>query len=136
MPRRHNSKGRSNSDARHVRLYHWLMNSEAWNSLTPQARSVYIELERRHNGSNNGEIRLSVREAAQKCRISKDTAARALRELQEKGFLHVGTPGAFSCKLKRSTEWILTQHKLCGDPPTQDFMRWRADNLKHGPKSG
>lgn len=63
MARRHNKTGRSNGEARHVRLYHWLMQSEAWRTLSPVAKALYLELAYRYNGANNGRIGLSVRDA-------------------------------------------------------------------------
>ena len=125
MSKRHNRTGRSRYDARHVRLYHWLYNSPAWKSLTPQQRAVYLELECRHNGSNNGDIRLSVREAAEACHIGKDTAARCLELLQERGFIRCAQKGAFSWKKRHASLWALTAWPTDDATATKDFMRWR-----------
>src|SRR4051794_22632816 len=95
-------------DARHIRLYHSMLRTPAWRSLTVQAIAVYLALEEIHNGSNNGEIGLSVRDAARRCHINKDTAAKAFRELQEKGLIKLRQPGAFTYKKRHSAEWELT----------------------------
>ena len=55
--------------ARHIRLYHWLLRSEAWQSLSANARAIYIEMATRYNGSNNGQIPFSVRDAANRAHI-------------------------------------------------------------------
>ena len=48
-------KGRGRQE-RYVMLRHWLLNSQAWNSLTGNARALYVELAQRYNGSNNCRI--------------------------------------------------------------------------------
>jgi hypothetical protein len=72
---------------RHVRLYHWLLESPAWKSLEPGPRALLIEVLQRLNGQNNGYVSLSVREAAERLHVNKDTAAKWFIELEEKGFL-------------------------------------------------
>ena len=135
---KHNKKGRSKYGPahRHVRLYHWLLDCPAWQSLTPHARAIYVELARRYYGGNNGEIALSQREAARACKMATPTAARALRELKDKGFIAIQTPGAFHYKVRHATEYRLTEFECNGVAATKDFIRWRPQDLKPGPKSG
>jgi DNA-binding transcriptional MocR family regulator len=114
---------------RHVRLYHWLMDSRAWQSLDANARAIYLEIGRRYAGagSNNGRIPYSVREAATALKISRATASRALAALEERGFVVPTVKGAFSVKKRHATEWRLTEHPcditraLIG---SKEFMRW------------
>lgn len=127
------AKGRSKTD-RFVMLEHWVLGSEAWKSLTPQAVSILINLMRRYNGRNNGEISLSVREAATAVNINKDTAGRAFRELEEKGLIRRVTPGGFDYKLRHATEWELTMWpRRDGEVAAKDFMRWQPTK-KAGPR--
>ena len=125
-PRRSSRKYRGEH---HVRLYGWLLRSQAWRSLSAQSRAVLICLMDRYNGSNNGRIALSVRSAAAECRITKDTAARAFHELQDRGFIKLVTPGAFSRKVRHAAEWLLTEFRddVSGDMPTKEFMCWRQN---------
>ena len=87
-------------------------------------------LERRYNGSNNGLIHYSVREAADELKISKDTAARALRSLEAHGFIVVEKRGAFHCKIRHASEYRLTIYAsdiatdYAGKLATKEFMRW------------
>ena len=128
MPRT-NRTGRSGKASRHIRLYHWMTNSPAWHDLSAAARAIYCEMAKRYagDGSNNGRIPYSVREAAAELRISPATASRALKSLQHNGFIVAETRGAFSLKKRHATEWRLTEfpcdvsHAL----PTKDFMRWQ-----------
>jgi len=118
-----NQKGRSKFGPPHVRLHHWLLDSPAWLNLSANARSLYVELAYRYRGTNNGRISLSVREAAGRLRIGKDTAARAFAELQEAGFIKVTRPGFFHGPTREATLWELTEHGVDGALPTKDFMR-------------
>ncbi len=113
------------SPVRHVRLYHWMLNSPAWQALSPGARSLLIEVWARHNGQNNGEISFSVREAAKNLRVSKDTAAKWFHELEEKGFLKARRRGSFHWKGSKATTWEVTAERCADQPAGKDFMRWK-----------
>lgn len=139
---------RERGDDRHVRIYDWMMNCEAWLSLSPAERWAYVEIERLYYPSskdgawqgNNGRLGVGVRWLAQKCGIAKDTAQRALRTLEEHGFIECVTPGGFSRKDPHASEWRLTMYKceVTGAPASKAFMRWRpgGENLERGPKTG
>jgi hypothetical protein len=123
-----NRTGRSTKAPRHVRLYHWLMATTAWRSLRGNQRAIYVDIAARYNGSNNGLIPYSVREAADSLRIGKSTAANDLRVLQERGFIVPVTKSAFSYKLRRATEWRLTEFPcdVTHAAPTKDFAGWAS----------
>ena len=125
------NKHRGEKAPRHVRLYHWMLNTSAWQTLGVVARSLYIELASRYHGLNNGQIIFSVRQAAKALKTSKDTAARAFEELQRFGFIVVQKKGGFNLKeLKgQATEWRLTEFG-CGSNPiaTKDFAKWTEGN--------
>jgi hypothetical protein len=121
--------GMSRGD-RFVMLQHWLLRSAAWQSLSPVARCLLIEVWQCHNGQNNGRISFSVREAAKRLRISKDTAAKAFGELETKGFLKARQRGSFTYKQRHATEWILTAECLNDELPSKDFMRWSPEPNK------
>lgn len=106
-----------------------MMESAAWRSLSAAERVVYIEVRRRYNGKNNGWIALSVRDAAARCNINKDTASKAFATLQARGFIECVTPGGFSRKVRHATEWRLLDERCdkTGAMPTKAFMRWRPD---------
>ena len=107
-----------------------MLRSAAWRSLTPQQRVVYLELENRHNGSNNGFIGFSVREAKETCNISKDTAAACLKVLIERGFTRCTQQGAFTYKMRHARLWELTAWPVGKKPATKDFMRWQPCEKK------
>jgi len=67
---------------------------------TGPARAVvaYLELARRYNGSNNGTLHLSARELARAWNWSRGSAARAIEELVEKGFVEITRASGFNLK--------------------------------------
>jgi hypothetical protein len=129
-------RGRSKRGERFVKLDHWLLNTPAWRYLSPSARAIYIELAQRYNGSNNGEIALSIRDAARLVRVAKDTASKAFRELEDKGFVIRVVCGSFNWKVRHATTWELTAYAVGDKPPTKKFARWTEQEEKDGPKSG
>jgi hypothetical protein len=121
---------KSERAARHVRLYHWLLSTAAWQSLPPNARAAYVEIARRYTGTNNGRIHFSVREAADALRIGKHAAAIALVQLKGRGFIVVTKRGGFNLRYKdqMATEWRLTEFNSDIDSglATKDFTRWES----------
>ncbi len=66
------------------------MQEPAWRALSTTAQALYPWLKfewRGPNANNNGRIRLSVRQAAERLGVDRKTAARAFHELQAKGFI-------------------------------------------------
>src|SRR4051794_8826871 len=109
MRKRHDNRGRSTGEARHVRLYHWLLATPAWKSLGAVERSIYVEMAALFNGSNNGKIVYSIRQAAESLRIGKSKAAHAIARLVDRGFIVAEVKGGFNRKARHATEWRLTE---------------------------
>ena len=125
-------KNSRDKPARYLSMPHYLMKSEAWKSLGCIARAVYLDLASRYFGSNNGRIGYSVRCAADELSIGTSTAKRALDALQDHGFIVATKKGAFSLKVRNSTEWRLTKYQcdVTHQMATKDFMRWPLDKIK------
>lgn len=90
------TKSRPNRTGRGDQREHWTkmlrttMEAPAWRGLSAVAQSLYPWLKFEWKGpdaNNNGAIRLSVRQAAKSLGVSNDTAARAFRDLQAKGYV-------------------------------------------------
>lgn len=124
-------------DGKFITLHEWLMKTEAWQSLDVFARCVYIELKRRYNSKNNGAITAGLRELAIELNCSIKPIRRALKELQERGFIVAIQKGSFNWKARitekekhRATIWLLTEFPQ--DEPettriaTKDFKKWKA----------
>ncbi|HYH36738.1 MAG TPA: hypothetical protein VD860_00835 [Azospirillum sp.] len=120
---RPNATGR-NDTARFVALPHYLLNSLAWRTMSPNAKALLLDVWARHNGANNGDIAYAVREA-EGIGLSKDQAARAFAELAERGFLRLHRAATFTLKTKEARTWELTAERRGDLPASKDFMRWR-----------
>ncbi|MNE86564.1 hypothetical protein D3C80_1836780 [compost metagenome] len=114
-----------------------MLKSDAYRSLNVYARCLYIELKRLYNGTNNGNIPLSHRDAQPLVGCSDGPIKKAFLELQDRGFIKVSQKGSFNWKTRidptefsRATTWILTEYPvdyptkvLSG--PTKEYMRWK-----------
>ena len=120
-PRRANATGR-NAHSQFILLHHYVLNCLAWKSLSPSAKALLLAVWQRHNGTNNGEISFSVREAAN-IGLSKDQASRAFNELMERGFLKVHRQALFTTKNKEARTWEITAERFGDNAPSKDFMR-------------
>lgn len=130
-----NDKARFQRDLPHVRTYEWMLKSPAYRSLSVYSRCLYAEIKRRYNGSNNGNIIMSFREAMEAVGCSNRPLLAAFEELQHKGFIKAVEKGAFSWRVRvdgkgRATTWLLTEYKVDHPVPSitasKDFMRWQA----------
>ena len=131
--------GRSKQAPRHVRLYHGMMDKPAWQSLSGNQRALYVAISARYNGSNNGRIHFSAREAAAALHISKATAARDLLVLVERGFIVAVTRGGFNVKDKQAqaTEWRLTEFNcdVTGVLSSKNFAAWSPEFFTVSPQN-
>ena len=123
-------KGRSTSP---FVMLHWhLIDSQGWHELSPHARLAYIELCRLYNGQNNGSIALSARRLASRMPCDKSTASRALRELEDAGFIETMKLGTFARKDHLASEYRLTNFKcdVTGDLPGKKWngLRWQPSD--------
>lgn len=124
MPRRHNRTGRSTTE-RFVRLPHYLLNSAAWLGLSLAGRAAFVELLAIYNGTNNGTLAMPVRRLAARLCCSKDTASKALIQLEENGFIETVKFGNFTRKNRKASEYRLTlfQCDLSNRRASKAFMQ-------------
>jgi hypothetical protein len=136
MANKQNRKGRSKGGPAFVQLYHWIRQTDAWRSLSPWTRLLYIEIRARYTGGNNGDIPMSYREAAEILGCSNGPIIVAFRELQDRGFLVPVQKGSFTWKVRfqgsgRATTWRLTElpadHPERSLTPSYEFKAWKPD---------
>ena len=82
--------------------------SEAWFACRPAARLIWFAVLERFNGSNNGAISLSVREAALYAGCSPNTAGRMFDELLSVGLLICTQTSSFNSGKRLARLWELT----------------------------
>ena len=124
-PYKHQKRGAG----RFVQLPEWLQSSEAWATMKPGPRALYVELKRRFKGANNGCICLSHREAATALSVNRNTIGPWFKELQERGFIrmtqapHLGPSG-----IGKASLWALDELPLeDGRPASKRFMSWSGN---------
>lgn len=123
-------KFRRKKEPKHIRLYASITGSEAWRHLSGNAIKVLLALVARDDGTRNGNIGFSCREAGQVTGLSARTCWRCFVELQEKGFIVCTEKGGFSRKVLHSTLWRYTWAAWPGGKPaapTRDFEKWQPD---------
>lgn len=121
---KYNRKGRSKNTP-FIMLRNDIYDHPAWKALSPKARCIYLELRRRYNGTNNGEISLSMREAAMVAKSSKSTAQKALIALKSHGFVAMMNKGHF--RNRHATTWRLTCEATENNAPTNEWRQWKPD---------
>ncbi len=114
-----------------VQVFHWEMDCPAYKLLSVYGRSLLYEFRRLYNAGNNSQIVMSCRQAADLLNCNKDTAFKALKELQAKGWICLGVKGCFSQKTdKTGSTWRIT-NQLVGmgveTPETKEYARWKPD---------
>ena len=111
---------------KHVRFYQWEMNLPAWQTLSPIARALLIEMRGLYNGTENY-IFLSQREAARRLNVpTKLRAANAIKELIEKGWIRELFKGDFKYKPRHASEFALENEPLDGtNTAPKTYARWQ-----------
>ncbi len=123
-----NPKGRSRRGGQFVPLPYTMVDSEAFMSLSGAALRVYVLLHRRYNGTNNGDLSLSLEEGAKLLGLGKETVRRAFAELEEKGFIRKTRQGHFHGRM--ATTYAVTDREHGSKPPTNDWQKWRPPTAK------
>jgi hypothetical protein len=125
MPRKKKPRGGD----RFVKLPHYLLSHPSWCEMSAVAALLLIEVKRRYNGYNNGEIGLSCREAGVVAKCGKDRAQRALYELEYYGHILLKYSGTFGNR--KASEYILTHQPVGNHPSTHDWKPSRPHFKKY-----
>ena len=127
-------KDQKNDGQEHFCKMHRLnMRTPAWRALSVHAQIllVWIKLEwKGPNANNNGRIYMSVRQAADLIGCSRETAARALKDLQRKGWLVVTQKASLGVEgAARGNQYELTEIALPGVAmrPRNLFREWHPE---------
>ena len=97
MAKHTDSTGRSVRGEQWTKLVRTMMETPAWQALSPKTQALFPWLKFEWYGpkfNNNGKIQFSCRQAAEALGISRNAAMYAFRELQEKGYIVVTRLGA------------------------------------------
>lgn len=111
----------------HVRLYAHELRSEAYRTMSPDARALLIEMRAMYDGRKNL-FYMSVRQMMERLGIGQRRAQTARDELIDRGWVRVVVLGSFNRKAKHATQYVLTNEPLDdrdGATAPKDYMRWR-----------
>lgn len=135
---RHNNKGRSKGEGQFFALPYAMAKHEAWRNLSGGAVKVFIELRCRYqvrgdgDTNNNGEITLSLDEAARLLKMGKATVHRALKELQQAGFIQEEKRGRWYGR--KATEWSVADKPCKGKLATRAWQGGSIEKQKSVPR--
>lgn len=119
-------KSKKRGVGRFVQLPEWVQATEAWATLPPGPRVLYIELKRRFNGANNGEIYLSHRDAAAALGVHRNTVGPWFSQLEAHGFVHMTrAPHLGPVGIGRSSTWALAEERTTNAPASLAFKKFR-----------
>ncbi|MFK7877988.1 MAG: hypothetical protein AB8B71_19815 [Paracoccaceae bacterium] len=126
-------KANKRGAGRHVQLPEYLQASEAWASLKPGPRALYVELKRRFNGVNNGRIILSYRDAALAINVSRNTVGSYFAELEKRGLIAMTrAPFLGPSGIGQASLWALQEMPTAdGKPATRGFQNWSEKKKPH-----
>jgi hypothetical protein len=110
-------------EEQYKKLTHRMLKSEAWRHLKGNDIKVYLEICRRYNGRNNGEIFMSRNEAVRLLHIGTGSAQAAFKRLEQMGFIKVSKKGSF--KGRQASCFILTDKSYKGHNPTNEWASWQ-----------
>lgn len=104
----------------------WLA-SAAYRSLSCNARCLLQEFQRIHKPGRNGRLSISVERACGLLGLrSGNTARKAFRELEERGFVALSENASYIAG--RAREYRLTIEECDGRAPTDDWKAWSPTN--------
>ncbi len=105
-----------------IQLPHHVKRSVEFHRLSHVGKAFLLELIDRYKGGNNGMIVLGVREAAYELTCSKETARRAMHEVDDANLARPTKVGAW--RGREATEWRLTWRRCdkTGDLPRSNWV--------------
>jgi hypothetical protein len=120
-------------EAQFIGLPYAMVRHEVWRALSGGAVKVWLEIRARYTvrgdgSSNNGQLTLSLDEAARILHLGKATVARALQELVDAGLLVRTKKGAWYGR--KATEWRVTDCPTHGQVATRDWQHRRDGKAK------
>ena len=120
--KRARKKGYYETVERFKKLPFVMLETSAWRSLNGNSIKIYLEICRRYNGSNNGNVSFSYNEGVKIFDMSKGTVSRSLKQLEEYGFIKRHKTGTFYGR--KATTFFITSETTNGKPATCDWKNF------------
>ncbi len=136
--RKVNQKGRNNKTARFAGIPHRVLITRAYGSLSVTGKALLLELAMLDNGSNNGSLWLSVRDAGDRLGVvDLKAVGRAFDELTACGLVQLAKDAHFGVKAAETSRarcWRLSWLEWAEGPKSQRVPCW--DFEKYDPAGG
>lgn len=106
----------------HARIFHHWLGLPTWRCLSPDARSLLVEMLAEYRPGTNGNLVWPCRRVADALGVSKATASRALTSLERNGWIKVTKVTKFGGSPKPANYSLTTYlNDFTGEPATCDF---------------
>ena len=92
----------------------------------PAAKVIWFQLMERHNGQNNGEISLSVREAAKYVNCSPNSAGKHIDQLIAVGLIRRTMKTGFTMGKRLASTYALTHLPQGSKVATNDWKHYKS----------
>lgn len=117
------------ADAQYVKMTRPTLHHPAFIALTSHAKVLYQHLKIEAYGDRNGNVRLTVEEAARLLGVSVNTACKAFHDLQAKGFIVLTAFGMLGSEGKRNAPcYAVTEYPIAPERvPRLLFYSWTPD---------
>ena len=120
--RKAKKKGHYETKERFKALPFHMLENTAWRSLNGNSIKIYLEICRRYNGSNNGDVSFSYNEGVDLFGMGKSTISRSLKQLEEFGFIKRNKVGTFI--RRQASTYFITNERTDNTPPTSDWKNF------------
>lgn len=105
----------------------YMLDHKNYLTLIPQAK-VLMDLMHIH-WYNEYKVDYGIREAAQKIPCASNTARKAFKQLEERGFITCKSPAIFSSRTECKTRsWRLNWMPWMDKKPTNEWEKWKDQN--------
>jgi hypothetical protein len=128
------------SDPPHARIYQSWLDLPAWRTLSPHAKCLLTELLARYRPKEPNQFEISDRVASRLIGCARNTARKALEELEDRGWiavLHVGR--ITGPRTARASVYALTCYAIsASEPALKTYLGWQphpVQRLKTGPST-
>lgn len=119
-------------DQPHGRFYRTWLDLPAWTTLTPVAQALIVTLITRYHPNEPNRFELSDRTVTTVVRCARNTARKALADLEDRGWITVVRVGKIrGPKAKRASVYALTTRPIDESiRAPKGFLRWRPDPIQ------
>ena len=114
----------------HVRVPYDMIKHPNFRLLSADAVRVWLEMHIGFNGSNNGCISFSVRQAAECLHSGMGRALKAINQLIAVQFIICTRDSSFNMKSGRAREWILTTQPMGIGAASNDWKKQRPESCE------